>query len=84
MLMSSRDFSYWVEHFIGMVSLSFLIGVEENKTWEKIQHLVNDKIDSQTTFVSKSLLVHIWYAFILSFFLSCLFLDYLNIFSILF
>lgn len=66
--MSSRDFPYWVEHFIGMVSLFFPVGVEKNKTWEKTQHLVNDKIDSQTTFVSKSLLVHIWYAFILSFF----------------
>lgn len=30
---------------------------------------MNDKIVSQTTFVSKSLLVHIWYVFILSFFL---------------
>lgn len=66
--MSSRDFPYWVEHFIGIVSLFFPVGVEKNKTWEKTQHLVNDKIDSQTTFVSKSLLVHIWYAFILSFF----------------
>lgn len=45
---------HWNEHFIGIISLLFPARVEETKKFSEIKHLVNGKIEIQTTSVSKS------------------------------
>ena len=56
---------YQTEHFIGIISLLFpaINTVEETKSSE-IKHLVNGKIEIQTTSISKSVFFHIWYMFL--------------------